>query len=89
VAGVVGGRGHREWLFGNIAVEGHLLTTTQHTSLLRPITAPFFLALPSSKKDLRRYLLEEGETVRHLVKSDLEPYPILAPCGCFWRKSPP
>ena len=57
----------------DVTVEGYFLNGVIDTSLFAPITAPFFLDAFSSKKDLRRYLLDDGEAVKHLVKSDLVP----------------
>ena len=50
---------------------------------------PFFFCLLSSNYERNLYFVEEGETVRHLVKSDLVPYPMPVPCGLCLMKSPP
>ena len=70
------GRRRGSLFFGDVAIEGNSLSLTVGTSLLNPMTAPFFLERLWSQPDLRLYLFEEGETVRHLVKSDLLPYPM-------------
>lgn len=56
---------------------------------MRPIVFPFFFSLFRSNSETNSYLVEEGETVRHLVKSDLIPFPNFVPSNLCWTKSPP
>jgi hypothetical protein len=82
-------RWNRHLLAWNVAIKCNLLNKFRITSRLKAKTAPFFLFLFSSQKVLRLYLLEDGETVRHFVKSERFPYPIAVPDAFFVKKSPP
>lgn len=73
-----------EWIARDVVIEWHFLTMGELTSLLRPKDEPFFFDKFSSQNDFKLYLLEDGETVRHLVKSDFLPYPMAVPWLFLW-----
>jgi hypothetical protein len=85
---VMAGRRDRERFFRYIIVEWYFLNDSWSTSLLNANFAPFFLLIPSSQKVRKLYLLEDGETVKHFVKSERDPYPIPAAGFFAWKSLP-
>ncbi len=73
---------------GNVVIEVNFLDRTDITSRLRANPGPFFCFRLSSQKVVNRYWLEEGDVAKHLVKSDLLPYPSPAPEVFLASRSP-